>query len=468
MSDSLLMLLEMIEDVLEEQNIEDEVAVVAAKIKEKFPQLADNLQVGVDKNKIVVNNTGTRDVRAEIVKTLKADLKLKPSPKLYRGGALPSGTEVSLKQGSTAGSSKTKSKYASNRIAELFEGNLVAALNGSPGTMKDGGRDGWMADAPYPQRAEEIIKTIDGLELGQGAFEKLATEPKNVTPLYKFFGVTNPTPKTDITNGPLKISVKKKKGTILSAEVGESKALMAVAYGFKLDNSGQPTLDTKSETFQAILGVASGLSKEIWNSPELDTTGRRRLGNEALVKLFSANILEPQTLKFNILLEAITGNNRFITDDAKANQILEWQWEPQSKGTLTEIETWATENNNNLKLDVRWRGEGRSGGFRIESLSKPFKKRMLTLLAANTPYPVNEQEATQVSPTMDRRIPSSMPSEAPAPPPPFEETELAVRFAFLFRDILFSEIKNKEKGFDMSFEGEIGIFSPDELVDTDG
>ena len=69
MSDNLLMLLEMIEEVLEEQNIEDEVAVVAAKIKEKFPQLADNLQVAVDKNKIVVNNTGTRDVRAELVKT---------------------------------------------------------------------------------------------------------------------------------------------------------------------------------------------------------------------------------------------------------------------------------------------------------------------------------------------------------------------------------------------------------------
>jgi len=439
MSDNLLVLLEMIEEVLNEATLtykdlgkRNNKKLFFDKIKNGEPfETKDGREVVIDAEKSkpfldLVENNQPLPKGVKMVTTAGEEISF--------SGLQKTGTAFGT------GGSVTKSKYASNRIAELFEGNLVAALNGSPGTMKDGGRDGWMADAPFPQRAEEIITKTDGLELGQGGFEKLATEAGDITPLYLMFGAKNSTPKTDIASKALKISVKKKGGTILSAEAGESQALLAVAYGFtnKLsEKTGEleANIDKSSESYRHIIEVAKGLAKSVWNKPNLTSKKRRQLGDAALVKLFKEGPHDPKDVKFKVFLEAITGDNRFKRAESKADHILVWQWDP-NEGSLTPIKEWAEANNEKLKLDIRWRGEKRSGGFRIDGLTGPYKKKMEKLLGIDNVY-VNEQSLSQ-----DRTQDSPAPSLQSALPP--GQNELASQFAQLFASILVSELASAE------------------------
>lgn len=294
------------------------------------------------------------------------------------------------------GGSAAPSAGATPKIKpEAFEGNLVLALNGiislkDPRIKKD-----------YPklkfnnfQEAQDVaLAVVKNSGIPSGEWQKLATIKKNLTDLYRHFGVIQGVPKTDITDGSNRTSVKKEGGTILSAESGESRALLSVALGF----TSLEKLQADSLLGKEIDSLAEDLSKKRWNS--MTPKQRRHEGNVVLQKLLSfvETVEESAELKYNILFEAVTGNNRFITEPAKANKMLVWF--KDGRGSFSNIEAWTAANNDKLRLDVRWRGTGRSGGFRIDKLSAPFKKKMQQILGDMSFYQNEELSVRQGSPS---------------------------------------------------------------------
>ena len=455
MSDTLLMLLEMIEEALEEQSPKVQVAgsqQVFDLIKTNFPDL-QNLENDSNRNRIKIKNTGDQAKRASIMKMLKVEYP-ELQVKDYRIATLKNGTIIELIKGATSATD-----YPPSKKSELFEGNLVAVLNGNSMGLED--RVNWMDKDYYKNVAMEVIEKT-GLPTKpaseeKGPWKKLETVTADVTELYLYFNKkASSVPKTDITNGSLKVSVKKKGGTILSAEVGESRALVAVAYGFTSPNR----LDEEkgSALINHLDVLARAMSKENWNDPNLDAAGRRDLGDAALTLLFrNSPSLKAPTMKIKILKEAITGDNRFKSEPARANTILVWDYE--GNGSVTEIQDWADQNNGKLKLDIRWRGKDRSAGFRIDELNENFQNRMLALLGPDSPYPKEQNEQLQLR-TMDR---TSTP-----PLPPINTESRQADFFVLFKDIFFDAIANEKTKIPMSFEEAIDVFDAGENVDADG
>ncbi len=273
-------------------------------------------------------------------------------------------TPGSIQKTGTPFSTSGGKKGPGGNVSEKFEGNIIIALGG--GSIPKGLSH--IDKVKYPafqNAADELVKNVDDLKPG------VYFKPGNgiVTELYKQFGSSNPTPKTDIANQEEtdRISVKKEGASFLSAEQGETRALIAAALGLK----DYDTLRNDSEMNTFFVDLAEDLSKVKWNDPDVD---RRKLGDDALVKIYN-KVLELMTIpefQRKLATEAMTGEHRFTDKLSKANKLLVWKG-TSGNGYYTDLKNWVGANADQFKYDIRWRGEGRSAGGRIDSVKKGSK-----------------------------------------------------------------------------------------------
>ena len=345
MSDNLLMLLEMIEEVLEEQSKHSEADEIIATIKANFPELEV-----IDRSntkRVIIDNTGGK--RSQIMNLLRAD----PDPAKQRAdkfGILPSGTKIELKAGARGGV---------RNLSERFEENIIIALNNGD----DSEVDNPVSSEEY-EGIQEIANEVankSGIKARENWFK-----PGNgvVTDKYKKLanGKTrnpNPTPKTDISNKVEKdyrISVKKDGAQLLSGQADEVMSITSV-----VANQLNYT-----EIFKRLLIEQIELMGDKVAIDALEPSERGDLGRQIAQVLFSRD-----EFKERFLLEAMTGNERFTEPLPIANSLLIWNLAGNAHFEPA-IANWVSNNYSNVKYGVRSRGQGRGLAARLEPYVKEF------------------------------------------------------------------------------------------------
>jgi hypothetical protein len=307
-----------------------------------------------------------------------------------------------------------------SNVSELFEGNLLIALNGHTSSFPPQAEnlgiyqvenkrgqliDIFIGDPGWQNIANDVIANITGSGLGtelanHELYDKPGTADK-LTDIYKFYkGITKGegapatrTPKTDIASDDndktLRISVKKKGASLLSPEFSETKAFMAIALGFTrnnqllndpLFNNVKNALESPPRRFarrrsvslrsapsrSASLGrwAAAGSQPQRIPPPRSESVAK---GKNALNEIY--DYINIHTLKIDFkkafLLEAMTGNHKFPSGSvAIANRLL--SWDENGAGSYYDINDWVNKNYNNVTFRARSRGQGRSVGLGIE------------------------------------------------------------------------------------------------------
>ena len=281
--------------------------------------------------------------------------------------------------------------------SEKYEGNIILALNGTEPAM-----EGFRDDKDYLvnpglsglRPAIDVINSINtpDVVLPPGKKYYKPKNAKELTKLYGSFGVGNKTPKTDIASkdepDEFRISVKKKGASFLSSEAGETQALVAVALGLRTPEE----LSSDSSLDQFFNNLSDSLSKTAWNAPDVD---RRELGDEALIKIYKQvmKTIGLSDFQKKLATEAMSGEHRFIELIPKANKLLVWG--ADGSGYFDDLTEWVSNNFNQFKYDIRWRGQGRSAGYRIDSsVGENFLIRMNSLYESTE---VNEQLSTAIA-----------------------------------------------------------------------
>jgi hypothetical protein len=345
MSDSLLMLLEMIEEVSEEQSKHSEADEIIATIKANFPALEV-----IDRSntkRVIIDNTGGK--RSQIMDLLGAA----PDPAKERAdkfGILPSGTKIELKAGARGGV---------RNLSERFEENIIIALNNGD----DSEVDNPVSSEEY-EGIQEIANEVankSGIKARENWFK-----PGNgvVTDKYKKLanGKTrnpNPTPKTDISNKVEKdyrISVKKDGAQLLSGQADEVMSITSV-----VANQLNYT-----EIFKRLLIEQIELMGDKVAIDALEPSERGDLGRQIAQVLFSRD-----EFKERFLIEAMTGNERFTEPLPIENSLLIWNLAGNAHFEPA-IGNWVSNNYSNVKYGVRSRGKGRGLAARLEPYVKEF------------------------------------------------------------------------------------------------
>ena len=350
MSDSLLMLLEMIEEVLEEQNLNEafNVPIFNAEDIENIEDEARKEEVSRLFDFLAAK--GVMNPLAYEPETKK--IKIRNIPKKYQKQISDELKDIGITRFSFGQGSTNRDGKKISRESERFEGNLIIALNGSKPedfTTKD-----YIDSQEHQHRANKVISSIGRNNIAGDNFYKV--ENGVVSEIYNKYGVSNPTSKTDIASATVagtRISVKKENASLLSAENNETRAI------FYAISNREPEV----EKFLDLL--EQKLSKDVWNS--LDTKQRRELGNETInfIEQFIGESLSGNSeFKQEYLFEAMSGRHRFEGEMQKASKLL--IWDLAGGGKYEELFDWCVENSQNIKFDVRWRGRGRSGGMRID------------------------------------------------------------------------------------------------------
>jgi hypothetical protein len=349
MSDSLLMLLEMIEDVLEEQNINEAFNVPIFNAED-----IENIEDETRKEEVLrvfdfLVGKGVLNPLAYEPETKK--IKIRNIPKKYQKQIRDELRDLGITRFSFGQGSTNRGGKKISRESEKFEGNLIISLNGSKPegfTYKD-----YVETEEHQERANRVITSIGRDNIEGDDFYKV--ENGVVSSVYRKYGVSNPTSKTDIassTDSSTRISVKKENASLLSAENNETRAIF-----YAISNK-----EPEVERFLDI--IEQKLSKQLWNS--LNTKQRRELGDEVIemIERFIGESLSGDSVfKEKYLFEAMSGKHRFEGDMQKANKLL--IWDLGGNGSYYKLSDWCIENSQKIKFDIRWRGKGRSGGGRL-------------------------------------------------------------------------------------------------------
>jgi len=346
--------------------------------------LTDNTMVVIDKD---------NDDTILYIQTLKDYPKFKKMPYNFKmvttdGRRITSGKIKKTKEFGGGGNNI-------GNPSEKYEGNIILALNGTSATTQGFvGNTDYLVDPGLSglSPAIKVIKSINpppDIVLPPGKKYYKPKNAKELTELYDSFGVGNKTPKTDIASkdepDEFRISVKKKGASFLSSEVGETQALVAVALGLRTPEE----LSSDSSLDQFFNDLSIGLSKTVWNAPDVD---RRKLGDEALIKIYNQvmKTIGLSDFQKKLATEAMSGEHRFIELIPKANKLLVWG--ADGSGYFDDLAEWVSNNFNQFKYDIRWRGRDRSAGYRIDSsVGENFLIRMNSLYESTE---VNEQLST--------------------------------------------------------------------------
>tara|TARA_R110002126_G_scaffold94428_1_gene222912 strand:- start:39 stop:1427 length:1389 start_codon:yes stop_codon:yes gene_type:complete len=371
MSDNLLMLLEMIEEVLEEQKKPKYDEELKIKLANDYLDLIRSKGEPYDKAElkrgfsnpnsafIQITNVGSDQQR----ENLTNDLGLEPyqykkqlvyprsSAKKKSGGKIPNQPFIiKFSQGSSRGARK---------LSERFEENLIYSLNSGQesASTKDRVKE---EEHQGIQSIADQVANASGLEKDQGWFKPLDHEPSDKYKILANGKTRKPkgTPKTDISDEKqvYRISVKQDSAQLLSGQAEEVMSITSVV-AEQLNYT---------EVFKRLLILKVEAMGDKVAIDALEPKGRGDLGRQIAEVLFKED-----EFKEKFLLEAMTGNNRFTDSLPIANSLLIWDLAGRAHFE-PEIEIWVSNNYSNVKYGVRSRGQGRGLAARLEPYVKEF------------------------------------------------------------------------------------------------
>jgi len=396
MSDNLLALLEMIEEVLEEQSKID--------LKSWAKQYVNMIRtLGSDYEKaelkkdptqrssvIVITNVGDETRRDKLVR----DLQLQEPYVLKRGGKISGYKDIE-------GFGKVKIKFEKGsskgvkRLSERFEENIIYSLNNGKESDSTKGRVTEKERQGIQSIADQVANA-SGLEKEQGWFKPLDHEPSDKYKILANGKTRKPkgTPKTDISDEKedYRISVKQDGAQLLSGQAEEVMSITSVV-AEQLNYT---------EVFKRLLILQVEKMGDKVAIDALEPSGRGDLGRQIAEILFKED-----KFKEKFLLEAMTGNNRFTDSLPIANSLLIWNLAGRAHFEPA-IENWVSNNYSNVKYGVRSRGQGRGLAARLEPYIKEFAAK------SDEEGFVNEREM-QISPAVQ-----NIASSPPTPPIPEE------------------------------------------------
>lgn len=392
MSDSLLMLLEMIEEVLEEQSdsphnfvrkvLEANGVEIAEKIKDKDSK-------GTELDDRITYRIESPD-RQRLALLIGEELK-----KLGKA-AIP----IYSSDGSTIIGHKTKegrginfkyvlkpTKRYSNE-AEKMELVIARASGNKSADVPEGFGD-------RVPNYEAAAKQIPGAPLA-----KLETQKLPAKGLYDSYGVQSGVPKTDLigNDGKAKYSVKKAGGSqFVSAQGPESAALWHIA----LVNSvgGQQNVDAAVTN---ALNVVPDLIKQSFDPKnfkyvkDADTKDKAEIFEAFKKQLFDTIITKlglvknKEAFKKAFAMEGYSGQVKFAGGKGTANKVLTWSPEPTlaDKGT---VKNYVEQNLSGISIRVSDRGGNRGGAIRGEILNRPVQNESIVIEVVDD----KEQEAVE-------------------------------------------------------------------------
>ena len=399
MSDNLLMLLEMIEEVLEEQKQDQILYMVRNAIGEENIEKAEEKkknQFRIQLKKGAEPRTKYAEIIGNLLRQRFSDSEFTIEPNLS-DGKLEIGQKIKIGR-KILFAYALKDRPGGRSKSERFEENVIYVLNGNKDSEYTKER---LTPKEQPNINNIATKVAAAVPGGSAPWIK----PQNAETTYLYsFTIENDgelkkrqrvdgTPKTDISDKSedFRLSLKRNGAQLLSAQSNEINSITNVV-GNQLGYADK----VKKDLVQLINSMGDKIAID-----ELDAAARGKLGREIAEKLFFED-----AFKQKFLFEAMTGNNRFTDSLPKANCLLVWNM----KGAAhfhPSIEKWTKENFSIVKFGVRSRGKGRGLGARLEPYMKELEK--------SSGGPINERPM-QVNPNIQRITsmpPASTPKEYP-------------------------------------------------------
>jgi hypothetical protein len=395
MSDSLLMLLEMIEEVLEEQNTSLEYLVHKKLGKKnvdskKFETNAKNQEL---KNRVTyyVDTFEREQLANQVLPLLKSKLS--------------DGQEISniySADGTTIIGHKIKHgrsiifKYQikpTRRIneAEQME-SVIARATGNEKSEYDPKFD------PNDGKLNRMRNAAQALNLPP--LKKLKNQKLPADGLYKMYGAKSGTPKTDLIGleGSPKYSVKKSGGSqFVSAQGPESAALWHIA----LKNS---VTDAKiNNAVSGALGIVPQNIVNYFSNKEYSSVRglpdtekaqfNAQLGEALFKKIIKDLGIDSNKFKQQFVYEGLSGKEKFNDGLGTATEVLTWspKGDPAIEPPETIEEFINSKGLDKIKLRVSDRGGKRGGSIRGDILDKPVQNESIVIEVVDD----KEQEAVE-------------------------------------------------------------------------
>ena len=374
MSDSLLMLLEMIEEVLEERSQSaQQLSAEYSKLHEEILKMLTE-EEGIEAVPIREKNNQGVELPHRVTYKLKsfanrADLaeKIKQSLKLPNT-ALPvydsSGNQIigyKIKSGRSIVFNFVLKPQRGFNIAEQME-SVIARATGN-------------ADAEFkkvPVLQNQLLRMeLDAEQILGKPLTKLKNQKLPQDGIYKRYGATSGVPKTDLIgiDGEARYSVKKSGGSqFVSAQGPESAALWHIAAKNSAANPYEKAVDEalknipelikqqfSYEQFQNIKSFTQKEKAEIFSE----------VGNTLFKKIIEGMNIDPEKFKEAFAVEGMTGREKFNNGKGTANLLLTWNetGSPAIEPIQT-IEKFVKLNKDKIKLRVSDRGGKRGGSIR--------------------------------------------------------------------------------------------------------
>ena len=373
MSDNLLMLLEMIEEVLEEQNTSLEY-LVHKKLGKKnvdSKKFETNAKKQELKNRVIyyIDTFEREQLANQVLPLLKSSLS--------------DGQEISniySADGSTIIGHKIKQgrsiifKYQikpTRRINEAEQMESVIAR--ATGNKKS------EYDLQFDPNGRKLNRMREAAQsIGLKPLKKLENQKLPADGLYRSYGAKSGTPKTDLIGleGKPKYSVKKGGGSqFVSAQGPESAALWHIALeksvtGNKVDTAVTNALKTIPQNITKYFNNKQ--YKSVRDLPDADKAEFNRQLGVALFKQIITNLdINAQDFKRQFVYEGLSGEVKFNKGLGTANEVLTWN--PSGKNAIeppVKISQFVNDKLGNIKIRVSDRGGKRGGAIRGDILSK--------------------------------------------------------------------------------------------------
>jgi hypothetical protein len=405
MSDNLLMLLEMIEEVLEEQNKDPEalVNIYAKQFGLDYVGFSKSTKSHIYK---LPKGQFDREVPAE-----KINNELENNGFNYRPYA-SSGKSKQTIGATIYDGRKIGYRYAIKKgpggpnLSEVMESVIAQATGGNVGnTFQDPLKNAIRA------KYEKAIK--DSVEASGLLNQKLTKQGNGIiSDAFGDFGVQSKVPKTDLID-PTKnnrYSVKREGGAqFISAQGPESAAIWDAAA--KKVAGGKINDALTAGIIQATKGIKEKFKYEQWSQiAQGDRATKKKLYDSIKQDLFTTITtelgLKNEAFKRAFIYEGLTGEQKFKDVPPKANLTLTWGTSGE-KFKIKNIDTFI--DNTNFRIRVSDRGGTRGGSLRGDILED------VVDLSDNSYVSEQQlQQQTGETPTQPR-------ASAPTTPPPSDE-----------------------------------------------
>ena len=395
MSDSLLMLLEMIEKVLEEQNTSLEYLVHKKLGKKnvdskKFETNAKNQEL---KNRVTyyVDTFEREQLANQVLPLLKS--KLSDGQEISNIYSADGTTIIGhkIKQGKSIIFKYQIKPTRRINEAEQME-SVIARATGNEKSEYDPKFD------PNGGKLNRMRNAAQALNLPP--LKKLKNQKLPADGLYKMYGAKSGTPKTDLIGleGSPKYSVKKSGGSqFISAQGPESAALWHIA----LKNS---VTDAKiNDAVNSALGIVPQNIVNYFSNKEYSSVRglpdaekaqfNGQLGKALFKKIIEDLGIDSDEFKQQFVYEGLSGKEKFNDGLGTATEVLTWspKGEPAIEPPETIEEFMNSKGLDKIKLRVSDRGGKRGGSIRGDILDKPVQNESIVIEVVDD----KEQEAVE-------------------------------------------------------------------------